>query len=71
MASVQDSQPSWVPHHTAPPPVKHPYVAAEALGDLPGVTYALETFLNSRMLESEEYCHTSDVRKERLYFATG
>ncbi|KAG6875259.1 hypothetical protein C0993_008664, partial [Termitomyces sp. T159_Od127] len=70
MASAH-SQPSWEPLYTAPPPVKYPYVAAEALSDLPGVTYALETFLNSRMLESEEYCHTSDVRKERLYFATG
>ncbi|KAH0580181.1 hypothetical protein H2248_001704 [Termitomyces sp. 'cryptogamus'] len=70
-SSAQQEQPSWQTVHASPPQVKSPYTPSEALGDLPGVCYALETFLNSRMLESEEYCHKSDVGKERLYFATG
>ncbi|KAF7312400.1 hypothetical protein MIND_00253400 [Mycena indigotica] len=56
---------------TSPPPVKTPYKAEEALGDLPGVTYALDLFLASHMHESEDYCNESDPKKERLYFATG
>ncbi|KAG6872871.1 hypothetical protein C0995_005859, partial [Termitomyces sp. Mi166 len=73
MASSPPAQPtpSWAPVYTSPPTVKHPYTPSEALGDLQGVCYALETFLNSQMLESEAYCHQSDVGKERLYFATG
>nr|GAT47379.1 predicted protein [Mycena chlorophos] len=57
--------------YTSPPPVKTPYKATEALGDLPGVTYALDQFLASHMHESEDYCNESDPKKERLYFATG
>ncbi|KAJ7659454.1 hypothetical protein B0H17DRAFT_1171824 [Mycena rosella] len=57
--------------HTAPPPVKMPYKPTEALGDLPGVVYALDLFLGSKMHESEAYCNQSDPKKERLYFATG
>ncbi|TFK32750.1 hypothetical protein BDQ12DRAFT_475905 [Crucibulum laeve] len=57
--------------YAAPPPVKNPYKPSEALDDIPGVSYALELFLASKMLESEEYCHKSDEKKERLYFATG
>ncbi|KXN89075.1 Tetratricopeptide repeat protein 39B [Leucoagaricus sp. SymC.cos] len=64
---------SWKPNYDlhSPPDVTRPYKAEEALGDLPGVSYALEVFLSSHMLESEEYCHKMDVTKERLYFATG
>ncbi|KAH9034085.1 hypothetical protein EDB85DRAFT_1948820 [Lactarius pseudohatsudake] len=54
-----------------PPAVTWPYTHAEALDDIPGVAYGLDLFLKSLMVESEEYCHTSDPKKERLYFATG
>ncbi|KAJ7861298.1 hypothetical protein B0H13DRAFT_2237305 [Mycena leptocephala] len=62
--------------YTSPPPVKMPYCASEALSDLPGVSYALDQFLSSRMHESEDYMNASDMnasdtKKERLYFATG
>ncbi|KAK7042053.1 hypothetical protein R3P38DRAFT_3389870 [Favolaschia claudopus] len=57
--------------YTSPPPVKTPYKATEALDDLPGVSYALDLFLASKMHESEDYCNESDKNKERLYFATG
>ncbi|KAJ7094900.1 hypothetical protein C8R43DRAFT_907997 [Mycena crocata] len=56
---------------TAPPPVATPYKPAEALSDLPGVAYALDLFLSSKMHESEDYMNASDAKKERLYFATG
>ncbi|KAJ7080170.1 hypothetical protein B0H15DRAFT_857139 [Mycena belliarum] len=57
--------------YTAAPPVKLPYKPADALGDLPGISYALDLFLASKMHESEDYCNESDPKKERLYFATG
>jgi hypothetical protein len=46
-----------------PPPVKKPYVEKDALDDLPGISYALELFLASQMLESEEYCDKTDPEK--------
>jgi hypothetical protein len=46
-----------------PPPINEPYEAADALEDLPGISYALELFVASHMLESEEYCHKSDPEK--------
>lgn len=46
-----------------PPPVSVPYDPQQALDDLPGVTYALEMFLASQMVESEDYCHLSDQDK--------
>jgi hypothetical protein len=52
-----------------PPPsnVKTPsgeYVPEEsAMDDLPGVTYALDLFLASHMVESEEFCHQMDPPK--------
>ncbi|KAG2006390.1 Inclusion body clearance protein IML2 [Coprinopsis cinerea AmutBmut pab1-1] len=64
-------QPSWTPAYQSPPPVKAKYKPEEALDDLPGVCYALQLFLESHMLEAEEYCHKNDKKKERLYFATG
>ncbi|KAJ7506158.1 hypothetical protein B0H11DRAFT_2186288 [Mycena galericulata] len=57
--------------HTAPPPVKSPYKPADALEDLPCVTYALDLFLASKMHEAEDYMNESDKKKQRLYFATG
>ncbi|KAH9054765.1 hypothetical protein EDB87DRAFT_1767585, partial [Lactarius vividus] len=54
-----------------PPAVTWPYTHASALDDIPGVAYGVDLFLKSHMVEAEEYCHTSDPKKERLYFATG
>ncbi|KAH9976889.1 hypothetical protein BGW80DRAFT_1436138 [Lactifluus volemus] len=56
---------------TEPSPVTWPYSHDTALDDIPGISYALDLFLKSLMVESEEYCHRSDPKKERLYFATG
>ncbi|TEB19564.1 hypothetical protein FA13DRAFT_1844951 [Coprinellus micaceus] len=62
---------SWDSPYTQPPGVKHPYRPEEALEDIPGLQHALQLFLESRMMESEEYCRRMDERQERLYFATG
>ncbi|KAJ3739023.1 hypothetical protein DFH05DRAFT_1407968 [Lentinula detonsa] len=72
-ANLQDihGPPSYRSIYTTPPPVKYPYMPSKALEDIPGVSYALELFLASHMVESEDYCNESDVKKERLYFATG
>ena len=48
---------------TEPPPAKWPYSHGAALDDIPGIAYALDTFLKSQMVESEEYCHRNDPRK--------
>ena len=42
-----------------------------ALSDIPAVTYALDLFLQSKMLESEAYLKEQDKDMERLYIATG
>ncbi|KAF9481046.1 hypothetical protein BDN70DRAFT_876780 [Pholiota conissans] len=65
------TSPSYVSQHLIPPPVAHPYTPSIALSDLPCVQYALETFLRSQMLESEDYMRKGDEKMERLYFATG
>ncbi|CAK5267930.1 unnamed protein product [Mycena citricolor] len=70
-ATPAPASPSYARLYTAPPPVKRPYKPADALADLPGVGYALDTFLASQMIEAEEYCNESDKEKQRLYFATG
>ncbi|KAI9507300.1 hypothetical protein F5148DRAFT_1206084 [Russula earlei] len=54
-----------------PPTITWPYTHDTALDDMPGIAYALDLFLKSLMVESEEYCNRSDPRKERLYFASG
>jgi hypothetical protein len=46
-----------------PPTVTWPYSQASALDDIPGIAYALDLFLKSLMVESEEHCHTSDPKK--------
>ncbi|KAJ7627995.1 hypothetical protein DFH06DRAFT_1226877 [Mycena polygramma] len=66
-----DASSSYRSIYTSPPPVKVPYKPEEALADIPGVHYALDMFLASKMHEAEEYCNESDKKKERLYFATG
>ncbi|KAF5391059.1 hypothetical protein D9757_004042 [Collybiopsis confluens] len=69
--SQESATPSYKSIYTSPPIVNYPYEPSEALGDLGPVSYALELFLASHMVESEDYCNESDVDKERLYFATG
>ena len=46
-----------------PPAVKWPYSPTSALDDIPGIAYALDLFLKSLMVESEDYCHASDPKK--------
>jgi hypothetical protein len=43
----------------APPVVTYPYSPALALDDIPGISYTLDFFLKSLMVESEECCDTS------------
>lgn len=45
------------------PGVTWPYSQDVALNDIPGIAFALDTFLKSHMVESEEYCHRKDPRK--------
>jgi hypothetical protein len=59
---------SFTSIHSFPPSVKAPYAAKDALGDIPGVSYALELFLASKMVESEDYCNESDPKKYVLFF---
>uniref|UniRef100_A0A0W0FP07 Uncharacterized protein n=1 Tax=Moniliophthora roreri TaxID=221103 RepID=A0A0W0FP07_MONRR len=68
---LESERPSYQSIFDGPPAVKQSYIPAEALDDIPGISYALEMFLASHMVESEEYCDKSDGKKERLYFATG
>lgn len=45
------------------PPVQNPYNMAKSMSDLPCAAYALELFLASHMLESEDYMHKGDPKK--------
>ena len=54
---------SWTSIYTTPPSVQYPYDPKEAIGDIPGVSYALDLFLASHMLESEDYCNQRDEKK--------
>jgi hypothetical protein len=48
---------------TPPPVPSGSYSPTRALDDLPGVHYALELFLASQMVESENFCDASDPKK--------
>jgi hypothetical protein len=48
---------------TKAPPVGNPYSPANAICDISCVAYALELFLASHMLESEDYLHMGDSKK--------
>lgn len=50
------------------PGVTWPYSHDVALDDLPGIAFALDMFLKSLMMESEEYCHCKDPQKCVLTF---
>lgn len=47
----------------APAAMKGKYTQDRALEDVPGAAYALNLFLASQMVESEEYCHMCDPTK--------
>jgi hypothetical protein len=65
ISPIDATTPSWKPNYDlrSPPDIIRPYKAEEALEDIPGVSYALEVFLSSHMLESEDYCHKMDEIK--------
>ncbi|KAK7453411.1 hypothetical protein VKT23_011676 [Stygiomarasmius scandens] len=65
------NHPSYKSAFTGPPTIRSTYDPAESLDDIPALCYALELFLSSKMVESEDYCNKNDEKKERLYFATG
>lgn len=67
----KEGLPSFLSPYLEPPPVRQPYEPADALHDVPPMCYALDMFLQSKMLESEEFCDRNDGKKERLYFTTG
>jgi hypothetical protein len=64
-STVEKVDASWKSSYKSesPPTVERPYVSEEALRDIPGVAFALEHFLSSHMLESEEYCDEMDETK--------
>lgn len=45
------------------PPVQNPYSMENSMSDLPCAAYALELFLASHMLESEDYLDKGDPKK--------
>ncbi|KII86100.1 hypothetical protein PLICRDRAFT_56563 [Plicaturopsis crispa FD-325 SS-3] len=54
-----------------PPAPAGSYSPERALEDLPAIKYAAALFLNSSMVESEEYCDQIDPKRERLYITSG
>ena len=60
---LDDKKESWSSIYTIPPSIKYPYNPLEALNDIPGISHALDLFLASHMLESEDYCNKSDDKK--------
>ncbi|KAH8108397.1 hypothetical protein DFH11DRAFT_1634250 [Phellopilus nigrolimitatus] len=55
----------------SPPEVGDTYSPDKALDDIPAIKYAEYLFLNSNMVESEQFCLKADPRKERLYITSG
>ncbi|KAL5496106.1 hypothetical protein ACEPAH_3023 [Sanghuangporus vaninii] len=53
------------------PKVSSDYTPEKALDDLPAIRHAEALFLDSKMVESEQYCLELDPRKERLYITSG
>ncbi|KAH6894046.1 hypothetical protein BKA70DRAFT_1320347 [Coprinopsis sp. MPI-PUGE-AT-0042] len=70
-ALAEQPKESWNSPFKTPPSIKKKYKATEALEDLPAMAYAIQLFLESHMVEAEQFCHTNDEKKERLYFASG
>ena len=48
------------------PPVLNPYSMKNSMSDLPCAAYAIDLFLASHMLESEDYLHKGDPNKWRM-----
>ena len=63
MNPSNESKESWTSIYSIPPSVKYPYNPVDALADIPGISHALDLFLASHMLESEDYCNKSDEHK--------
>lgn len=55
LSTVKDAPP--------PPTTKWPYTPSDALEDIPGVAHALDLFLKSKMVESEDFCHSNDPKE--------
>lgn len=58
-----DEVASYKSIYQSSPSVEYPYDPQKALKDLPGISYALETFLASHMVEAEDYCNLMDQKK--------
>ncbi|KZS95551.1 hypothetical protein SISNIDRAFT_452213 [Sistotremastrum niveocremeum HHB9708] len=69
--SSPNGTPLMVSQGPPPPKVTGAYKISDALVDLPGVRYAVSLFLESHMVECEEWCDENDPKKERLYYASG
>lgn len=69
--STTNGAPLMVSQGPPPPKVTGAYKTSDALVDLPGVRYAVSLFLESHMVECEEWCDENDPKKERLYYASG
>ena len=63
MKPSNERKESWTPIYSIPPSVKSPYNPVDALADIPGIRHALDLFLSSHMLESEDYCNKNDEHK--------
>ena len=63
MKPTNERKESWSSIYSIPPSVEYPYNPVDALTDIPGVSYVLDLFLASHMLESEDYCNKSDKNK--------
>ena len=63
MKPLNDRKESWTSIYSVPPSIEYPYTPIDALTDIPGISHALDLFLASHMLESEEYCNKSDEKK--------
>ena len=63
MKPLNGRKESWTSIYSIPPCVKCPYNPDDALDDIPGISYALDLFLASHMLESEDYCNKCDEHK--------
>lgn len=61
--SAEEPKESWNSPFKTPPVINKKYKPAEALEDLPAMAYAIQLFLESHMVEAEQFCHTNDEKK--------
>jgi hypothetical protein len=62
-APSEEPKESWNSPFKTPPVIKKKYKPAEALEDLPAMAYAIQLFLESHMVEAEDFCHANDEKK--------